>query len=471
MAIRRLATEQPEYFAFTPENKIWCEQQLAKYPHGRQASAVLPLLWRAQLQHDNWLPKPAIELVAQMLGLPDIRVLEIATFYSMFNLAPVGRYFVQLCGTTPCMLRGAKELRAVLERRIGEPLHVTPDGMFAWTEVECLGACCNAPMVQINADYYEDLTPDLMETLLDDLAAGRPVKIGSQTGRVSSEFAPGKATTLNDASLYDGSVIGAWKERFEDFAEAAPGRVATAGSAPLPPAAATVGGSGAPTGASPPQFEKPAAAPVAKAAEVASAAGAASSPSSGPPSSVAPAATHTSPTVSPPPLPDGGAPTVVDNAAPAPADRAPVAPSPATEPARSEVLTSAELAAREEAEIKAALANLPKQASAEEKAQAVGVRPAGLESARRGTPDNLQLIKGIGKINESKLNGLGIFHFDQIAAWSRPEIRWVGTYLSFPGRIDREDWVEQAKILAAGGTSAKSQPTQKTGAPPRSRKE
>jgi NADH-quinone oxidoreductase subunit E len=149
--------------------------------------------------------------------MPSIRVMEIATFYTMFNLDPVGTYFIQFCGTTPCMLRGAGEIKKVLERRVGEERHVSADGTFSWLEVECLGACCNAPMVQINDDYYEDLTPENFEALLDDLAAGRPVRRGSQIGRKTSE--PHEAVnTLNDPSLYDGSVVGAWRRRFEEEA-------------------------------------------------------------------------------------------------------------------------------------------------------------------------------------------------------------------------------------------------------------
>ena len=199
MSVRRLAEEQPASFEFTPENLAWVNKQIAKYPEGRQASAVIPLLWQAQKQHNYWLPKPAIEKVAEILGMPYIRVLEIATFYTMFNLEPVGRYFIQMCGTTPCMLRGSDDIKAVLQRRVGDQRKVSADGNFAWLEVECLGACCNAPMVQINDDYYEDLSAEHFEKLLDDLAAGRPVKVGSQTGRRSSEPA-GKLTTL--ASLY-----------------------------------------------------------------------------------------------------------------------------------------------------------------------------------------------------------------------------------------------------------------------------
>lgn len=187
MTVRRLAEKQPDSFEFTPENKAWCDAQIAKYPQGRQASAVIPLLWKAQAQHNYWLPKPAIEKVAVMLGMSYIRVLEIATFYTMFNLEPVGRFFVQLCGTTPCMLRGAEDIKKVCEKKIGPQRMVSADGNFAWLEVECLGACCNAPMVQINDDYYEDLTPESFEKLLDDLAAGRPVRKGSQTGRRTSE--------------------------------------------------------------------------------------------------------------------------------------------------------------------------------------------------------------------------------------------------------------------------------------------
>ncbi len=199
MSVRRLAENQPDSFDFTPENKTWLDKQIAKYPDGRQASAVVPALWQAQKQNNYWLPQKAIEKVAEILGMPKIRVLEVATFYTMFNLEPVGKYYIQLCGTTPCMLCGSDDLIKVLERRVGPQGQVTSDGLFSWLEVECLGACCNAPMVQINDDFYEDLTPQNFEKLLDDLAAGRAVKIGSQTGRVSSEPA-GKLTSLT--SLY-----------------------------------------------------------------------------------------------------------------------------------------------------------------------------------------------------------------------------------------------------------------------------
>jgi NADH-quinone oxidoreductase subunit E len=219
MAVRKLAPEeiQPKSLAFSPENEAFADQQVAKYPPGRQASAVISLLWRAQEQAGGWLPQKAIEAVAAKLDMAPIRVMEVATFYTMFNLEPVGKYFIQFCGTTPCVLRGAGDIRQVLERRVGEAGHVSADGNFSWLEVECLGACCNAPMVQINDDYYEDLTRESFEKLLDDLAAGRPVKVGSQIGRRTSE--PFEAVnTLQDPSLYDGSVIGAWRKRFEETA-------------------------------------------------------------------------------------------------------------------------------------------------------------------------------------------------------------------------------------------------------------
>ena len=201
MSVRRLAAEQPQAFAFTPKNLDWAKGQLKKYPEGRQASAVLPLLWRAQEQCGGWLPEPALRYIADMLDMAYIRVYEIATFYTMFNLAPVGRYYVQLCGTTPCWLRGAEALKDTCRKLIGEPNHVTRDGTFSWTEVECLGACVNAPMVRINKDYYEDLTPETFEQILVDLREGRKVKPGPQDGRHSSEPFGGP-TTLIDPKLY-----------------------------------------------------------------------------------------------------------------------------------------------------------------------------------------------------------------------------------------------------------------------------
>jgi len=206
MSVRRLAPAelQPKAFAFTAGNLAFAEKELKKYPEGRQASAVISLMWRAQAQAGGWLPEAAIRYVADLVGLPRIRALEIATFYTMFNLAPVGRHYVQVCGTTPCMLRGAEDLKEVCRNKIGEQGHVTADGKFSWIEVECLGACVNAPMLQINEDNYEDLTPQILARILDDLAAGKTPAPGPQIDRQFS--APlGGPTTLTDPSLAGGA--------------------------------------------------------------------------------------------------------------------------------------------------------------------------------------------------------------------------------------------------------------------------
>ncbi|MFC2249178.1 NADH-quinone oxidoreductase subunit NuoE [Labrys portucalensis] len=344
MSVRRLAPQelQPASFAFTSENEAWVEKQIAKYPPGRQASAVIPLLWKAQEQAGGWVSQAAIEVIAARLGMAKIRVLEIATFYTMFNLEPVGKYFIQLCGTTPCQLRGAEAIRDVVKKRVGPERHVTADGNFSWLEVECLGACCNAPMVQINADFYEDLTPEIMERIIDDLAAGKEVKPGPQNGRFSSE-PEGGAQTLNDPALYDGSVIGSWKKRFEEEkakleaakAEAAKAEAAKAAGTPPPPAPATT-------------------------------------------------------------------------AAPAPA--APV-PAPVSD----------------------------------------DHKPVLLKAAREGGPDDLKLIHGVGPKLEEMLHQMGVYHFDQIAAWNDSNLAWVDQNLgAFKGRALRDGWIEQAKKLATG---------------------
>ena len=186
--LRRLHHEQPESFAFTPANQAWAEAQMTKYPEGRQASAIIPLLWRAQEQ-EGWLTRPAIEYVADMLGMAYIRALEVATFYFMFQLQPVGSVaHVQVCGTLSCMICGAEDLIKVCHEKISPKAHaLSADGKFSWEEVECLGACANAPMVQIGKDYYEDLTAESFAQLLDDLAAGKVPTPGPQNGRFAAE--------------------------------------------------------------------------------------------------------------------------------------------------------------------------------------------------------------------------------------------------------------------------------------------
>jgi NADH-quinone oxidoreductase subunit E len=232
MSVRRLAEKQPASFAFTPDNLAWAKRQMAKYPDGRQQSAVILILWRAQEQCGGWLPQKAIEATAELLGMAKIRVLEVATFYTMFNLAPVGRFHVQLCGTTQCMLRGSEELKKVCRRMIGEENHVTADGTFSWIEVECLGACVNAPMVQINADYYEDLTADSLTRIINDLSAGRAPKPGPQIDRINS--APvGGPTTLTDPALFATNGKGGASASPDDEAKT-PGEAANRREAPMP---------------------------------------------------------------------------------------------------------------------------------------------------------------------------------------------------------------------------------------------
>ena len=182
--LRRLHADQPASFAFTPANQAWAEAQMTKFPEGRQASAVIPLLWRAQEQ-EGWLSRPALEAVADMLGMAYIRVLEVATFYFMFQLQPVGQLaHFQICGTTTCRICGAEDLISVCQDKIAAKPHaISKNGMFSWEEVECLGACANAPMAQIGKDYYEDLTAEKFSALIDDLAAGKVPTPGSQSGR------------------------------------------------------------------------------------------------------------------------------------------------------------------------------------------------------------------------------------------------------------------------------------------------
>ncbi|MDJ0626933.1 MAG: NADH-quinone oxidoreductase subunit NuoE [Rhodobacter sp.] len=196
--LRRLHHDQPEGFAFTPANQAWAEAQISKYPEGRQASAVIPLLWRAQEQ-EGWISRPAIEHVADMLDMANIRVLEVASFYFMFQLQPVGSVaHVQVCGTTSCMICGAEDLIAVCKDKIAaKPHQLSADGKFSWEEVECLGACANAPMVQIGKDYYEDLTAGRFGEILDELAAGTVPVPGPQNGRYASEPLDG-LTSLKD---------------------------------------------------------------------------------------------------------------------------------------------------------------------------------------------------------------------------------------------------------------------------------
>lgn len=369
--LRRLHHEQPDSFAFTPDNLAWAEAQITKYPEGRQASAVIPLLWRAQEQ-EGWLTRPAIEYVAGMLGMAYIRVLEVATFYFMFQLSPVGSVaHVQVCGTLSCMICGAESLIAVCKDKIADkPFTLSADGKFSWEEVECLGSCSNAPMVQIGKDYYEDLTAESFADILDRLAKGEVPVPGPQNGRYAAEPLSG-LTSLKDfesgRKQYNASAqlavdIGDTVKRIQgdEVPLLAPWNAQNGAAAVA---------------------EKPAEKPAAK--------------------------------------------------------KAPA--KPAAKPAAKKAEPKAEK---------------PAPAAKAEPAIAEGTRPEALDAARDGKADDLKMIKGVGPKLELMLNELGFYHFDQIAAWSADEVAWVDQNLKgFKGRVSRDNWVEQATTLAAGGTT------------------
>lgn len=371
--LRRLHADQPENFAFTPANQAWAEAQMTKYPEGRQASAIIPLLWRAQEQ-EGWLSRPAIEAVAEMLDMAYIRALEVASFYFMFQLQPVGSVaHIQICGTTSCMICGAEDLVAVCREKIADKPHqVSADGKFSWEEVECLGACANAPMAQIGKDYYEDLTADRFSSLLDEMAAGRVPTPGPQSGRFASE--PGSGLT----SLKE---FESGRAQFNASAQ-----IAT----DLKDTLKRIDG-----------------------AEV-------------------PLKTAWS---------DHGA-----NHQP---ERRQVEASVAEEPVP-----------QGESKSKPKAKEQPKAKISTD----VGKKPEALTAARDGGADNLKLIKGVGPKLESLLNSLGFFHFDQVAKWSSDEVTWVDENLEgFKGRVTRDDWVAQAKILAEGGETEFSAKKSKKG--------
>jgi NADH-quinone oxidoreductase subunit E len=332
--LRRLHHDQPDAFAFTPANLAWAKGQITKYPEGRQASAIIPLLWRAQEQ-EGWLSRPAIEHVADMLEMPYIRALEVATFYFMFQLQPVGSIaHVQICGTTSCMICGAEDLVAVCREKIAPHAHdLSADGKFSWEEVECLGACANAPMAQIGKDYYEDLTAARLGEILDELAAGKVPTPGPQQGRYASEPASG-LTSLKDY---------------------AKGRMAQNASVAL---ASALGDTVKRIDGTEARLTTPWLGKTVKAAK---------------------------------PEPEAAAPAAAD-------------------------------------------------------------KPETLAAPRAAGADDLKKIKGVGPKLEAMLNSMGFYHFDQIARWTDKEVAWVDDNLEgFKGRVTRDGWVAQARILAAGG--------------------
>lgn len=367
--LRRLHHEQPDSFAFTPMNLKWAEAQLTKYPEGRQASAVIPLLWRAQEQ-EGWLSQPALETVADMLGMAYIRVLEVATFYFMFQLQPVGSIaHIQVCGTTSCMICGAEDLIGVCKDKIAKHPHaISGDGKFSWEEVECLGACTNAPMVQIGKDFYEDLTTERFSEILEELAAGKVPTPGPQNGRYAAEPLNG-VTSLTEyevgkppqnASVALAAGIGDTVKRIQGDE--------------VPILTPWLNGKSNAAKPEPKKKETPATA------------------------SKKPAAAK----------PVAGKGTAIPKA---------------KEPA----------------------ADNTDQPDLAEK------QPETLAAARSSGADNLKLIKGVGPKLEGTLNDLGFYHFDQIAKWSDAEVAWVDSRLKFKGRITRDEWIDQAATLAAGG--------------------
>ncbi len=390
--LRRLHHEQPDSFAFTPANQAWAEAQMTKYPEGRQASAVIPILWRAQEQ-EGWVTKPALEYVADMLGMAYIRVLEVASFYFMFQLQPTGSVaHIQVCGTTSCMICGAEDLIAVCKDKIAAKPHMlSADGKFSWEEVECLGSCTNAPMAQIGKDYYEDLTAASFTKLIDDLAAGKAVVPGPQNGRYAAEPKSG-LTSLKDyeADKPQYNASAALATELGDGVKRIQGDE-------VPLLTPWVGKDGVVAGR------------------------AAAEPTPAAPERPKPAAKQAE---------DAKKET-------APKKKAPVKKSDAATPAQPEA--AAAKVTEPKAEPKAEATE-----TVEEKA------PETLTAAREGGADDLKLLKGVGPKLEQTLNELGFFHFDQIAKWTEAEVAWVDARLKFKGRIERDGWIDQAKQLASG---------------------
>ncbi len=197
MSIKKISDNQPKSFEFSKENLISAENEIKKYPKGKKASAVIALLYLVQKQNDNWIPLAAIRYIANLLEIPYIQVYEVSTFYSMFNLSPVGKYFVQVCTTTPCMIRGSKKITETCKKYISKNQNeLSKNNLCSWIEVECLGACVNAPMMQINEDYYEDLDENKAEEIIKNLLEDKLLKPGSAKNRQNTSPEKGKTTLL-----------------------------------------------------------------------------------------------------------------------------------------------------------------------------------------------------------------------------------------------------------------------------------
>lgn len=405
MSVRRLADEsvQPASFAFTPENQAWAEKRIGLYPPGRQQSAVIPLLMRAQEQ-DGWVTRATIEKIAEMLDMPYIRVLEVATFYTQFQLQPVGtRAHVQVCGTTPCMLRGAEALIEVCKSKIHhEPHHLNEDGTLSWEEVECAGTCVNAPMVAIFQDTYEDLTPERLEKIIDAFHAGKgdTIKPGPQVDRQFGAAEGGQTTLLEPPT--------ATREKFVP----PPAADAPAAAAPAAPAAPTTAGR--------PKDVAPENAPALK----------------GTPADAKVSETKAE-----------GERKAADAAAKA--DGTP----------NNAMREGASGAESNGGKIDGGKAVGEEPAIVAPAADPNEVRPTAdkggplqpLFEKPEGAPDDLKLISGVGPVIERKLNELGVTRYDQVAAFADEDFAKVEAALSFPGRAKRDNWKGQAEALARGG--------------------
>lgn len=417
MSVRRLAeaSVQPATFAFNRANAAAAKQWIKKYPKGREQSAIIPLLMIAQEQ-EGWVTKAAIETISDMLGMPRIRGLEVATFYTQYQLNPVGtRAHIQVCGTTPCMLRGSEALMDVCRSKIHhDQFHTNDKGTLSWEEVECLGACVNAPMVMVFKDTFEDLTPERLAEIIDlyDAGKGATVPTGPQNGRTGSEPAPGLTTLKSEKAILKATRDKEAKAATK-AAKAAPAAVAPAATVSQAPAAAPV----APSKAGKPKTDAPETSPALKspspvkvAPEVEKAASVAA------PLHSAANANLAAPEVEEVSKQRSGP---KNKAEPAAAFKAPEVKIPAAKPAKP---------------------------SLDDKN-----RPAGID--RPAAVDDLKLISGVGPKIETTLHSLGIFTFAQVASWKKAERDWMDGYLAFSGRIDRDDWVGQAKALAKGGVA------------------
>jgi NADH-quinone oxidoreductase subunit E len=441
MSVRRLADEsvQPASFAFNNDNQAWAEKRIALYPAGRQQSAVIPLLMRAQDQ-DGWVSRATIEKVAEMLGMAYIRVLEVATFYTQFQLQPVGtRAHVQVCGTTPCMLRGAGELIEVCKSKIHQdPHHLNEDGTMSWEEVECAGACVNAPMVTIYHDTYEDLTAGRLEEIIDAFQAGKgdTIKPGTQIERLNAAAEGGQTTLLEMPTA-----------KREKFVPPAPPEGAAPAAAPATPAAATAASAAKPA----------ATAPAAKAPEPDTAAR---------PKDVseenAPALKGTPADAKVSEAKAEGERKVAD--ASAKADGKPNAEMrPGATGAESDAskIDGGKAPGKKTAQASAgdaAATSVKKSTKKVVAAPAEGLSPTAetggptpLFQKQEGPADDLKLISGVGPVLEGKLNAVGITKWSQVAAMTPEQITALESSLNFKGRVARDNWLQQADVLARGG--------------------